>query len=175
MTGNDAWQTQWPVQGAVPMSGLDRRGPRADRWPGRRRTHPALRSRDGRHHRHRPRHHAHPEGSGSRTWRRRSWQGKRHACLFCGAPLAVHTLTVRPGRGGDLVPNGPRPPGPQPNGSPARLRPPSATGTSADVVGIPALSMGLLSWLPALIAGLRHRQALMAHCCSDVRGPHPRW
>ena len=158
MTGNEAWQATWPVQGAVPMSGLaDAVQARIGSLVGAEPTQlygAVAAATIG----------ADPDVMLIPMQRIEDLAavllaGRARACPFCREPLAVHTLTVSPdavaiwcARSGTPRPAAAWLAGPGPI--------PIATVLGAVLmwVAIPALSVGLLSWLPALIAGLRQRR-----------------
>ena len=156
MTGNDAWQVQWPVPGAVPISDLAaavhaRVGGLVGAEPTQ--LYGAVTAASiG----------TDPDtmlipGQRIEDLAAVLLAGRARACPFCGAPLAMHTLTVDPDEVGIWCQTAAtsRPAAEWLAGPPPV---PSAMGPALMWVGIPALSMGLLSWLPALIAGLRHRR-----------------
>ncbi|MGB7979872.1 MAG: TM2 domain-containing protein [Candidatus Nanopelagicales bacterium] len=85
--------------------------------------------------------------------------GRGRACLFCREPLAAHTLTISPdqmgiwcNKSGTSRPAAAWLAGPVPNSTDS-VRPAGLMW-----IGVPGFSLGLLSWLPALVAGLRLRR-----------------
>lgn len=86
-------------------------------------------------------------------------KGRAGACEFCGKPLSTHTL------GADSesasvwceVAVSPRPVS-QWLAGPVRLSPGALLEGTLLWVGVPGLSLGLLSWLPSLIAGVQRKR-----------------